>query len=507
VQTYLSLDIGTTGTKVALISAGGQTIRDVSTEYPIDAPRAGFAEQNPDAWWDAVVSGCWTLGESNPEELAAVAAIGICGQMHTHVYLDGSGSPLRSAITWMDQRAQGIVSKINDDPHQAALVMAETSNNATPTYTAPQVAWVQKNDPETWRKTQHILVAKDYIKYRLTGEMVTDYSEAAGTLLFDVKNRRWSDAMFDLFSIPRVMMPEAAPSATIVGRVTADIAAQTGIAEGTPVANGSADNSAAALGAGMTDTGQVTLIIGTAGVVSACSDRPLPDPQHRVLCWNYGLEDRWINLGVMQTAGESLNWFKNAFDTGTRNSSSDVFSAYNRVTADVPDGCDGLLFLPYLNGERTPYWDSDARGVFFGVNLQTTKAHFVKAIMEGVSFALRNNIETVESLGMSVDQVLAVGGGLKSPVWLSVLSQIIQRPITTVAAPDTGNVGNSIIAGLALGDFSSAQDATRQLVSVDRVVEAAPNEVYERRYRHFLGLYDDLQDRFAAAARDAEGAN
>ena len=502
-HTYLSLDIGTTGTKVALVSSDGRTIRDAYAEYPIDAPRAGFAEQDPSAWWDAVVGGCRKLRGSNPEELSAVAAVGICGQMHTHVYLDRNGAPLRSAITWMDQRAQGIVADINADSTRASLVMAETSNNATPTYTAPQVAWVQKHDADTWGRTQHILVAKDYIKYRLTGEMMIDYSEAAGTLLFDVKNRKWSHAMFDLFAIPRAMMPDAAPSASIMGRVTDEVAKLTGIPAGTPVANGSADNSAAALGAGMTDKGQVTLIIGTAGVVSACSDAPLPDEQHRVLCWNYCLEDRWISIGVMQTAGESLNWFKNAFDSDTGGGASrDIFSVYNRETEKVPDGCDGLLFLPYLNGERTPYWDSHARGVFFGINLQTTKAHFVKAIMEGVSFALRNNIETVESLGMAVDQVKAVGGGLKSPVWLSVLSQIIRRPISTVAVPDTGNVGNSIVAGLALGEFSSARDATKQLVSVDRTVEAPESDVYEKRYAHFLGLYRDLQGRFASCAHD-----
>ncbi len=500
-QTYLSLDIGTTGTKVALVSADGRTIRDAYAEYPINAPQPGFAEQDSDAWWNAVVSGCRALRESNPDEMASLVAIGICGQMHTHVYLDGAGKPIRSALTWMDQRAQGIVSDLNGNEETAALIMAETSNNATPTYTAPQIAWMQKNDPDTWRSTSHVLVAKDYIKYKLTGEMMTDFSEAAGTLLFDVQKRAWSEAMFSHFEIPRSVFPEVGQSALIMGSVTREVANLTGIPEGTPVANGSSDNSAAALGAGMTDKGQVTLIIGTAGVVSACSDSPLPDPQHRVLCWNYCLEDRWINIGVMQTAGESLNWFKNAFETGNGNATSgDIFSAYNRETADVPDGCDGLLFLPYLNGERTPYWDSDARGVFFGVNLKTTKAHFVKAIMEGVSFALRNNVETVESLGMSVDRVQAVGGGLKSPVWLSVLSQIIGRPITTVAVPDTGNVGNTIIAGLALGEFSTAQDATRKLVSVDRVVEADANPVYERRYEHFLGLYDDLKDRFGTYA-------
>ncbi|MCK4514670.1 MAG: xylulokinase, partial [Spirochaetaceae bacterium] len=461
----------------------------------------GFAEQDSDAWWNAVVSGCQALRESNPDEMASLVAIGICGQMHTHVYLDNAGKPIRSALTWMDQRAQGIVSELNGNEETAAHIMAETSNNATPTYTAPQVAWIQKNDPDTWRSTSHVLVAKDYIKYKLTGEMMTDFSEAAGTLLFDVQKRAWSEAMFSLFEIPRSAFPQVGRSALIMGSVTSEVANLTGIPEGTPVANGSSDNSAAALGAGMIDKGQVTLIIGTAGVISACSDSPLPDPRHRVLCWNYCLEDRWINIGVMQTAGESLNWFKNAFEAGNDEATSgDIFSAYNRETAGVPDGCDGLLFLPYLNGERTPYWDSDARGVFFGVNLKTTKAHFVKAIMEGVSFALRNNVETVESLGMSVDRVQAVGGGLKSPVWLSVLSQIIGRPITTVAVPDTGNVGNTIIAGLALGEFSTAQEATRKLVSVDRVVEADPNPVYERRYEHFLGLYEDLKDRFGKYA-------
>lgn len=497
-QTYLSLDIGTTGTKVALVSADdGRTIVSSYSEYPIDIPRPGFAEQNPTAWWGAILSGCKALKVSNPGEMAAIAAVGICGQMHTHVYLNESGKSLRSAITWMDQRSLSIVERLNNNSKLSASIMAETSNNATPTYTAPQVAWVQKNDPETWKATRHILVAKDYVKFMLTGEMLIDYSEASGTLLFDVRKRQWSDTMFDLFSMPRSMMPDAAPSATVMGHITSEVAALTGIPKGTPVANGSADNSAAALGAGMTEKGQVTLIIGTAGVISACSDMPLPDEKNRVLCWNYCLEDRWINIGVMQTAGETLNWFKNTFEGNRDLDSGDVFSAYDRDTANIPDGCDGLTFLPYLNGERSPYWDSHARGVFFGVNLNTTKAHFVKAIMEGVSFALRNNIETVESLGMAVDSIQAVGGGLKSPVWLSVLSQIIKRPITTVANPHTGNVGNSIIAGMAIGEFSSAPEAVGRLVSIEKTVEAPPSEVYEKRYPHFLGIYDDLKDRFA----------
>ncbi len=499
-HTYLSLDIGTTGTKVALVAENGATINDAYSEYSIEVPRPGFAEQNPGLWWDAVLSGCKKLRASNPDDMARIRAVGLCGQMHTHVYLDSAGKPLRSAITWMDQRSLAITNRLNADASTAAVIMKEVANNATPTYTAPQVAWVQENDRETWKATKHILVAKDYIKYKLTGEMLIDYSDASGTLLFDVKNRRWSQTMFDIFSIPRSMMPEAAPSATVMGKITAEVASATGIPEGTPVANGSGDNQAAALGAGMTQKGQVTLIIGTAGVASACSDVPLPDPKNRVLCWNYCLEDRWINIGVTQTAGESLNWFKNAFDSEGGKDSGDIFSVYDRETAEIPDGCDGLIFLPYLNGERTPYWDSHARGVFFGVNINTTKAHFIKSIMEGVSFALRNNIETVESLGMSVDRVQAVGGGLKSPVWLSVLSQIIKRPICIAANPHTGNVGNSIIAAMAIGDYKNADEAVKRLIRIERTVEASPSDIYEQRYPHFLGLYNDLKDRFAAVA-------
>ncbi len=335
-HTYLSLDIGTTGTKVALVATeDGHTIADAYSEYPIDTPRPGFAEQNPQAWWEAILSGCKSLRKSHPGEMAAIRAIGICGQMHTHVYLDAAGNPLRSAITWMDQRALPIVNRLNQDASIVRMIKAETSNNATPTYTAPQVEWVRKNDPETWKATKHILIAKDYIKYKLTGEMLIDYSDASGTLLFDVKNRRWSEKMFNLFSIPRSMMPDAAPSTTIMGKVTAEIASMTGIPEGTPVANGSGDNQAAALGAGMTQKGQVTLIIGTAGVISACSDVPLADKMDRVMCWNYGLEDRWINIGVTQTAGESLNWFKKTFDAEGGKDSGDIFSAYDRETEEA----------------------------------------------------------------------------------------------------------------------------------------------------------------------------
>jgi len=503
-RTYLGFDLGTTGLKVSLIDAQGQLIGSVHAEYPIHSPQPGYAEQDPQAWWNGFVSCCHTLKAQQPDGFANIAGIGLCGQMHTQVYLDAHDRVLRPAITWMDQRSTQIVQAINQDARAGALVFEETRNFATTTYTAPQVRWVRENQPEVWEKVTHVLIAKDYIKYKLTGQMVTDYSEASGTLLFDVEKRRWSGAMFDYFEIPRAWFPDVLPADEIIGHVSREAARVTGIRAGAPVANGSSDNTASALGAGMVRAGQVTLIIGTAGVISVCSDRPLADPQQRTLCWDYCLRDKWVTLGITQTAGESLNWFKKAFDAGAPDA-GDIFERYNQAIAQTPDGADGLLFLPYLNGERTPYWDPYARGVFYGVNLSTEKAHFIKAIMEGVSFALRHNIETVESLGITVDQVRAVGGGLKSQAWLNILGKILKKPIVTVSVPDTANLGNALLCGRALGDFVDLDAAVASMVTTDREVSySEPTAVYERQYEIFLELYERLEGTFARSAAAAE---
>jgi len=284
--------------------------------------------------------------------------------------------------------------------------------------------------------------------------------------------------------------------------VSREAAEWTGIPEGTPVANGSSDNSASALGAGMVQPGQVTLIIGTAGVVSVCSDRPLLDPAGRTLCWHYCLPKHWITLGITQTAGESLQWFRNAFDPqdDPQAGSGDIFNRYNQTIAQVPDGSGGVIFLPYLNGERTPYWDPSARGVFFGLNLATEKAHMIKAIMEGVSFALRNNIETIEALGIQIDEVRAVGGGLRSPVWLQTLGKILKKPVSTVNMPDTANLGNILLCGKALGMVSSYRQSVESAVAVEQVVHYPGGvPIYEKQYALFLELYPQLQQLYRKA--------
>lgn len=498
----LSIDLGTTGLKVGLVRTNGIVESSASAGYPIDTPEPGYAEQDPERWWLALITCCRSLKESQPKLFSQIVGIGICGQMHTQAHLDSSLQIVRPAITWMDQRSSSITGRINGDESKKALVFAETQNVATTTYTAAHLKWIKDNQPDVWSRIRHVLIAKDFLKHRLTGEMAIDYSDASGTLLFNVKDRCWSETMLDLFEIPAALLPEASPSDEIVGAVTEEAARATGLKAGTPVANGSADCSTAALGAGMVRSGQVTLIIGTAGVVAVCADKPLPDPQDRTICWNYCLRDKWVMMGITQTAGESLNWFRTAFeqDSPAGHSSGDVFEQYNSAIRDIPDGSDGLIFLPYLNGERTPYWDANARGVFFGINLGTRKAHFIKAIMEGVSFALRNCLETLESLGITVRQIMAVGGGLKSEAWLNILGKILEKPIRTVGLADTGLVGNMLICARALGLISSIPETVEKINTYDREIHfPGPHREYEKQYEQFLSLYEDLKDRFKQA--------
>lgn len=499
---FLVIDLGTTGMKISMMNESGLAVATGYRSYQILSPKSGFAEQEPGKWWESFLTICQELRDQFEEKMKNIKAIGICGQMHTHVLLDNSFRVLRPAITWMDQRSNEIIQKINRK--DAQLIFKMTKNFATTTYTAPQLEWVRENEPQLWAQVKHVLVAKDYLKFLMTGKMMTDYSEASGTLLFDVGNCRWSEEMFQFFNIPPSFFPVANPSDIIMGKISKEVSELTGIPEETPVANGSSDNSAAALGAGMVKSGQGTVIIGTAGVVSVCSDQPLVDVQKRTLCWNYCLRNKWITLGILQTAGESLNWFKYSFESPEESEAEeDIFSLYNQSIRNIPDGSEGLIFLPYLNGERTPYWDSYARGVFFGINLFSKKAHFIKAIMEGVSFALRNNLETVESLGIKIDELRAVGGGSKSTHWLDILGKVLKKPINTVKMADTGLVGNMLIAGKAIGLYPSIEEKVNDLIQFDKQINHhREHEIYEKKYPIFLKLYQQLKDSFKENLND-----
>jgi xylulokinase len=501
--TFLGIDLGTTSCKVSIIDDEGALEQSASHEYRVVAPERGWAEQDPQLWWDALVGCCDEIEERHPGALGRVEGVSLCGQMHTQVLLDAAGSPLRPAITWMDQRSTTLVDEITADSDADSLIVREAQNKLTTTYTAAHLLWVQRAEPELWNHVATVLVAKDYLKYLLTGTKRIDYAEASGTLLFNNVAEAWSPDLLRLLGVPRRMLPEPGESTEVIGTILPKVGAVLHLTPGIPVVNGSSDNSAAAFGAGMVSAGEAALIIGTAGVVSVCSDQARPDPQFRTLSWHYCLPGRWVNLGVTQAAGESLNWFKHAFDGGREDAASgDIFAEYNREIGGIPDGSDGLVYLPYLNGERTPHWDADARGVFFGIGINHTKAHFIKAIMEGVSFALRDCVESVEDLDVAVSAVRAVGGGLKSPVWRTSLARILSRPVRTVEHPDTGNLGNAMLAAVGTGRYRSPEEASQAMVAPGKDLDEEAVPELERRYRTFKELYPVLKRTFKSNVED-----
>lgn len=492
-RVFLGIDLGTTGIKLILMRDDGTVIDKNYADYPILSPQPAYAEQNPTDWWNSLCRLSRELLARNSEVLPSLTGIGITGQMHTQVYLDAQGKPLGNAITWMDQRCQPLVDELNR--HHRSEIFRHTANYLTTTYTAPHILWVKRSKPELYAQTAKVLLAKDYLKYRLTGEMITDFSDAAGTLLFSVADRKWSSDMFALFGIEQSLMPSVDKSAVVIGTVTQEAAQATGIPPGVPVINGCADHAATSLGAGVLSAGDASAIIGTAGVLSILSDRPLPDRDHGSLCWNYCLEDKWINLAVMQTAGESLNWFKRAFDG---ESDRDVFDLYNKEAARIAPGSEGLVFLPYLMGERNPHWDPKARGIFFGIGLGHEKYHFVRAVLEGVAFAFRNNLELMESLGIEIKELRLLGGGARSALWREVFAQVLNRPIRTVQVEETGALGSCLLCGLALGLFTDLETTSRELVSLgDEYYYRDMPEVYVESYAVFKELYPSLKGLYA----------
>jgi len=493
---FLGIDLGTTGIKVIMMQADGKVIDKNYADYTILSPKADYAEQDPDDWWDSLCRVSQELMARNAGLLERIVGVGVTGQMHTQVYLDMHGNTLGNAITWMDQRCQTLVDQMNQS--HRATIFRHTANCLTTTYTAPHIMWVRNNEPDLYSKTRKILLAKDYLKYKLTGEMVTDYSDASGTLLFDVAAKKWSSEMFELFGVEESLMPHVDKSALVIGEVTREASRLTGIPAGVRVINGCADHAATSLGAGVVNAGDASAIIGTAGVLSILSDEAVPDCEHGSLCWNYCLDDKWVNLAVMQTAGESLNWFKRAFD---ETSDNDVFDMYNIEAGKIPEGSGGLVFLPYLMGERNPHWDPNARGVFFGIGLGHEKFHFVRAIMEGVGFAYKNNLELVKSLGVEINELRLLGGGAKSPLWRDILARILNTRIKTVQVEETGALGSCLLCGLALGIFDDIGAASAALVNLgdDYYYEEMPN-IYEKNYQVFKALYPSLRGLYGKLA-------
>ena len=502
---YLGLDIGTSGTKALLITEGGQHVASDTQEYPLSTPRPLWAEQDPEDWWQAAILTTKNVLHKANIGGAEIAGIGLSGQMHGSVFLDKDNRVLRPALLWCDQRTQAECDWITAQVGHDALV-EHISNPVLTGFTAPKIVWLRNHEKETYDKVVKVLLPKDYIRYKLTGVHATEVSDASGTALLDVKNRRWSEEVLGAAGIPRSFMPECAESVEITGHVHAEAAALTGLAVGTPVAGGGGDQAAGAVGSGIVETGVVSSTVGTSGVVFAYSDTPATDPKLRVHTFCHAVPGKWHTMGVVLSAGGSLRWLRDTFfqpeGVVARTIGDDPYNLMAEGAREVPSGAEGLIFLPYLTGERTPYPDANARGTFFGITLRHKRQHFARAVLEGVAYALNDTFQIFEEIGVPVTQVRASGGGAKSAVWRQIHADVTGHPHVTLSADEGPALGAALLAAVGTGAYPSVADACRAAIQTVAQTEpdAAAHVAYKKYYGVYRALYPALKEQFAAVS-------
>lgn len=503
-QLMLGIDIGTSGTKTVLANTNGKVVARATAEYPLSRPQPGWAEQDAEDWFQAT---CLTIRQvlaTSGIDAENIAGVGLSGQMHGSVFLAADGSVIRPPLLWCDVRTAAECRQITQAIGREQLIAA-TCNPALEGFTAPKVVWLRNHEPANYARLAHLLLPKDYVRYRLTGAMVTDVSDAAGTLLFDVAARRWSDVVLQALGIDPAILPPVVESPAVCGSISRVAAQLTGLREGTPVVGGGADNTCGAVGAGIVREGRFLSSIGSSGVIVAHTDSVRQDAQARIHTFNHSVPGQWYLMGVMLSAGLSLRWFRDEFaraeqqvahDTGI-----DAYDLLSREAAQSPPGSRGVVFLPYLNGERTPHADANARGVFFGLSGAHHRADVVRSIMEGVTFGLRDSVEIMRAMGLTIKQLRAIGGGAKSPLWRQMQADIFQAEVATLEVDEGPAFGAALLAGVGAGLFSSVQEAADATVKVGEITEPIPGHKarYEDNYAVFRNLYPALRDSFAAA--------
>jgi len=495
-MTLLGIDVGTTGAKAVLLDATGRVLGATTTEYPLLTPRPGWTEQHPDAWWNATVASVRRALAGAGVPPAAVTAVGLTGQMHGLVPLDGGGRVLRPAILWNDQRTADECAWITERVG-AGRVVQLTGNPVLTGFTAPKLVWMRRHESKLYEQIAHVLLPKDYVRFRLTGEYAIDVTDASGTSLFDVSRRAWSAEMANALEIPLAWLPRVAESPVVVGEVSQHAAQTWGVRTGTPVVAGAGDQAAQAVGTGIVRQGLVSATIGTSGVVFAHLDAVRVDPGGRLHAFCHAVPGRWHVMGVMLSAGGSLRWLRDslrheAWFRGDR----DPYDAMGEEAAAVPPGADGLMFLPYLTGERTPHADPHARGAFVGLTLGHTRGHLVRAVMEGVAMGLRDSLELIRGMGLSVTEIRVSGGGARSRLWRQILADVFQTDTVVATATEGAAYGAALLAGVGGGVFGSVEQACDATIGVKDRVEPNPAQVelYERVYRVYRDLYPALRD-------------
>lgn len=497
----LGIDIGTSGTKTVLFDRGGNPISSSTAEYPLYQPEIGWAEQDPQDWWKAV---CITINQVikdsniNPE---SISGIGLSGQMHGLVMLDGDGNVLRKSIIWCDQRTAKECVEITEKVGEKRLIDI-TANPALTGFTASKILWVRNNEPEIYEKCRKILLPKDYIRYMLTGEFATEVSDASGMQLLDIKNRCWSKEVLNALDIPIEYLGDVHESIVVSGKVHKKAAQVTGLKENTPVVGGAGDQAAGAIGNGIIKSGQISSTIGTSGVVFAHLDEPIIDEKGRVHTFCHAVPGAWHMMGVTQGAGLSLKWFRDNFCTNeievAKGMGIDPYVLMTKEAEKVPAGSRGVIYLPYLMGERTPHLNPKAKGVFFGLSAAHTKNEMLRAVIEGVSYSLLDCMEIIKDTGMNPTNVMVSGGGGKSELWRQILADMFNCKVSTNKSSEGPALGVALLAGVGTGVYKDIDEACSIAISENSV--QFPKEenslVYKRYYEIYKKIYDDLKGTF-----------
>lgn len=497
----LGIDIGTSGTRCILIDEEGVIAGSAIKEYPLHTPKPGWAEQNPRDWYDAVIFTIKEVLEANKISGSSVKAIGLSGQMHSSVFLDKDNNVIRPALLWCDGRTEPQCRRIYDIFGYEEFIKL-SFNKALPGFTSPKILWLRENEPENYARVAKILLPKDYIRFMISGVYATEVSDASGMLLMDIKKRAWSDEILDGLEINRSFLADIFESPQISSYLDEKTAKLTGLLKGTPIAGGGGDNAAGNVGSGIIKQGFSSDSIGTSGVVFAHSDKPVYDPEGRLHSFCHAVPGKWHLMGVTLAAAGSQKWYFDTFgpSRAIEKERGDLkkYKLLDEEALRVKAGSDGLIFLPYLTGERTPYADASARGVFFGMSYLHTQDHFVRSIMEGVAFSQLDCLNLMEEIGVKSEKIVLIGGGSKSKIWKQIICDTFERPVVTLKNEEGPAFGAALLSGVGCGIYKSVEDAVGRAVRIQS--ELKPDQsnfkVYRKSYEIYRSLYSSLKEDF-----------
>lgn len=504
---YLGIDIGTSGTKTIAMREDGHILATATENYPLYSPKPGWSEQAPEDWWQATLKGIQNVLAKASIKPDDVKGIGLSGQMHGSVFLNKSQEVIRPALLWNDQRTAAECDEIEARAGGRKKLIKMVANPALTGFTAPKILWLRNKEPKNYEKLAQILLPKDYIRFRLSGIYATEVSDASGTLLMDVAKRQWSTKLLEKLEIDASLLPEVFESQEISSRLSGLAGKELGLPAGIPIVGGAADNAAAALGSGIVKKGAVFASMGTSGVIFAHSDEMAFDEGGRVHTFCHAVKGKWCVLGCILSAGGAFQWYRNQFaqaeETEAKKQGIDVFDVLTQQASAAPVGSEGLFFLPYLTGERTPHADPYARAAWIGLSLRHGKPHMIRAVLEGATYAMRDALEIVKGMHIPVKEIRLTGGGGKSPLWKQMQANIYGQSVSTLSAEEGPAFGVALLAATGTGAYKSIEEASKATTKVTETTapDKTAKKEYDKLYPLYQDLYASLKPNYAAIAK------